>query len=271
MSISYRGWQALAAIHLKTALTAWATASYGRITYDAAGNSYKQHYGNDDEAIDTIDRKILNTHLIDSATAFEHCHIHYDSTLEQIDFIGKTVNICKRSTIETHQYDYLFATDGVFSKSRQEYEKFLNIAPQIKQLPIGYKEFIIPYTIVEKLHWDKSFVHVWPTESANFVALPADSKQSFMGNLFCTNEWVDFFTRTPNPTKPEIIEFLSPQFPLLIKVLKELSTDCFTEPSASMYGTHSDHWNYQDNFLLLGDAIHGMAPFYAMGMNTCFG
>ncbi len=37
-----------------------------------------------------------------------------------------------------------------------------------------------------------------------------------------------------------------------------------------MYGTRSEYWNYQDSFLLLGDAIHGMAPFYAMGMNTCF-
>lgn len=270
MSISHRGWKALQAVDLEQTLRTLATASYGRITHDAMGNSYTQHYGNDDEAIYTIDRKILNTTLIDCATAFPYCHVHFDSNLQQIDFDAKIVQIQHADQISSYSYDYLFATDGVFSKARSEYENFLEIKAQLTQLPIGYKEFIIPYSVVKNLHWDQSFVHVWPTESANFVALPSNGKQAFMGNLFCTNEWVDFFTRTPLPNKAEIIEFLAPQFPLLINVLQQLPEACFEEPSANMYGTRSEYWNYQDSFLLLGDAIHGMAPFYAMGMNTCF-
>lgn len=270
MSISHRGWQALQTVNLEASLKEFATASYGRIAYDKFGNNYKQHYGNDEEAIYTIDRKILNTTLLDTATTFEHCQVHFDSSLEQADFLEKNVKIQQSNQVITRSYDYLFATDGVFSKTRQEYEKFLGIDSQLCQLPIGYKEFIIPYAVVKDLNWDKSFVHVWPTESANFVALPSNTKQAFMGNLFCNNEWVNFFTRSPHPKKAEIIDFLSPHFPLLINILNQLPDTYFEEASANMYGTQSQYWNHQDSFLLLGDAIHGMAPFYAMGMNTCF-
>ncbi len=51
---------------------------------------------------------------------------------------------CQESTKEV-KYDYLLCTDGVFSACRREYEKILKIDSQIQHLPIGYKEFIIPF------------------------------------------------------------------------------------------------------------------------------
>ncbi len=268
MSISYRGWKALEVVGLDTKLLGSSTATYGRITYTLSGKSYRQYYGDKDEAIHTIDRKTLNSTLLDMALSYENCRVHFNSEIEQIDFQKKSISV--RNEQNAKPYDYLFSTDGVFSVGRQEFERIFNLNCQIEKLSIGYKEFTIPYKVIEELNlsWDKSFVHVWPVESANFVALPSDEKQAFMGNLFCNNDWIEFFDK--KPSKSDMVGFLAPQFPLLKGVLEKLEEICFNEPSSNIYTTYSNHWSYLDHYLMLGDAVHSMAPFYAMGMNMCF-
>lgn len=267
MSLSYRGVKALEEVGLATSLVARSTPTFGRITHNLSGDIQKQYYGREDEAIYTINRKVLNVALIDQASTYNNFHIHYNAELESINFEQKTIVIQQAGERRSYPYDCLFGADGVFSKCRREQERMLGIPPQIEKLPIGYKEFTIPYGVVRDQVWENAFVHVWPADDANFVALPSDDQQLFTGNLFCTNEWVEFFEKKPG--KQEIIDLLRTRFPQLTGALDRLDEVCFLENSANIYMTRSHHWSYANSFLLLGDAIHAMAPFYAMGMNMC--
>ncbi|HNH46492.1 MAG TPA: NAD(P)/FAD-dependent oxidoreductase [Myxococcota bacterium] len=267
MSLSYRGVKALEEVGLAATLLGRSTPTFGRITHSISGDTHKQFYGREDEAIYTINRKVLNVALIEQAARCDSFRIHYNAELESIDFGQKTATILEDGERRTYAYDCLFGADGVFSKSRREHERLLGIAPQLERLPIGYKEFTIPTDMVSDQGWEDTFVHVWPADDANFVALPSRDQQIFIGNLFCTNEWVEFFGNRPG--KQEIIDLLGTRFPQLTGILNRLDEACFLENSANIYMTRSPHWSYENSFLLLGDAIHAMAPFYAMGMNMC--
>lgn len=267
MSISRRGWKALEAVDLAERLRELSTPTYGRVTHHPSGARYKQYYGQEHQAIDTIDRKVLNCALIDRATELG-CEIHYDAEVEQLDLAAKTIALNCEGNTRLHRYaSGLFAADGVFSRCRREYERAMSLPAQMTKLLIGYKEFTLPYAMVQDMDLDRSFVQVWPGGAANFVALPSNTKQAFLGNLFCPNEWIEFFGRSPS--KRAILDLMVPHFPGLEALLERLDDASFTEPSANIYTTSSECWNHDDSFLMLGDAVHGMAPFYAMGMNTC--
>jgi kynurenine 3-monooxygenase len=269
MSISYRGLHALERACLKH-LIKDATPTYGRVTHSHDGSSIIQNYSSDKYSILTIDRKELNENLISHLAQCQNVQLVFNAHLKAIDFTERECTLDINGTIQRKMYDYIIGADGVFSACRQEYEKLLNIPTQLQQLPIGYKEFRLPFTCVNS-EFDTNFIHVWSSldKSAIFVALPSHKKQSFLINIFCPTDWVDFFQQK-SITKSQIVDYLSNHFPSLNSILQVLDEEYFLGETSNMYQIKSDYWNYQDSFLLIGDAVHAISPFYAMGMNICF-
>lgn len=270
MSISNRGISALKKLGIDETFFSSATPTYGRASYDYSGNKTIQYYSNEESCIFTIERSNLNKGLLAKLTEYVNAKLFFNHHLLKIDFDNKVCTFnCEEGTKEI-KYDYLFGTDGVFSVCRDEYEKLLKIESQVQPLPIGYKEFVIPFGCTDDLKLEKNLVNVWSSKEneAILVALPSVTRNAFLVNIFCPNKWIDFFKTNPN--KSRCIDYLSYYFPSIKELLYKIDEEYFMGKTSEMYQVKSNYWNYKDSVLLLGDAIHAVSPFYAMGMNLCF-
>jgi kynurenine 3-monooxygenase len=270
MSISNRGISAIKKLGIDETFFSSATPTYGRVSHDYSGNKIIQYYSNDESCIFTIERSALNKALLEKLLEYVNVKIFFNHSLLKIDFDNKICTFNCEEDLKEVKYDYLIGADGVFSVCRHEYEKLLKINPQIQSLPIGYKEFVIPFASTDSLALEKNLVNIWSSKEndAILVALPSISHQAFLVNIFCPNEWIDFFKINPN--KNRCIDYLSYHFPSVKKILYNINEECFVGKTSKMFQVKSNYWNYKDSVLLLGDAIHAISPFYAMGMNLCF-
>lgn len=270
MSISHRGLTAINAFSISENIVSKATPTCGRVSHDYYGNDTIQCYSNDKSNIFTIDRHNLNKKLLRNLKPYKNVKIFFDHFLDQVDLEAKKCKFISGNVIKEIKYDYLFCTDGVFSACRKSYEKLLNIGSQMQLLPIGYKEFSIPFSCLNQLKLDKNLVNVWSSKNkeAIFVALPSNERKAFLINIFCPNEWVSFFKN--NPYKKDIVDYLSYYFPSLKRILEQIDEKYFVGKTSEMHQVKSNYWNYKDSMLLVGDSAHAISPFYAMGMNLCF-
>jgi kynurenine 3-monooxygenase len=270
MSISTRGISAIKKLGIDKEILSSATPTYGRASYDYYGNKTIQNYSNDRSCILTIERSVLNKHLLKKLVECKNIKFFFNHHLLEIDFDNTLAAFSSSDGTKRIKYDHLFGTDGVFSVCRREYEKLLKIDYQIHPLPIGYKEFIIPFSTTNTLKLEKNLVNTWSSENneAILVALPSIAREAFLVNIFCPNEWIDFFKTSPS--KDRYIEYLCHYFPNIKDILQHIDAECFSGKTSEMYQVKSNYWNYKDSVLLLGDAAHAISPFYAMGMNLCF-
>ena len=59
-------------------------------------------------------------------------------------------------------------------------------------------------------------------------------------------------------------------FPDAIPLMPTLVEDYFANPASTLPTIRCFPWSYEDKLLLLGDAAHGIVPFYGQGMNCGF-
>ena len=58
--------------------------------------------------------------------------------------------------------------------------------------------------------------------------------------------------------------------PHLVPLLPNLKDEFDVNPMSDIYQVDCSQWNHDDRIILMGDSSHDFAPFYDMGMNTCF-
>ena len=266
MSISIRGLSALQKLGIDKYIIESATPTYGRISH-CNERSEIQYYSNNKNSILTIDRRGLNEVLLNKLDSYENAESFFDHNLEHIDFLEKKCVFRVNGKLKHVEYDYLLGADGIFSACRTIYEKFININSQMEKVDIGYKEFILPFSLAETKNMDENFIHTWSSvdKRAILVALPSKERQSFLVNIFCPEKWVGIFN-----SNNSIKKFILTQFPSTKALLSNAEEELFNGTTSAMYQIRNNYWNYEDSFISIGDASHAICPFYAMGMNLCF-
>ncbi|MEZ4819682.1 MAG: hypothetical protein R3A45_07230 [Bdellovibrionota bacterium] len=66
------------------------------------------------------------------------------------------------SKISQHQYDYVFGTDGAFSKVRKALMKKDRFNYSQDYIPQGYKELCLPCSDDGNFLLEKEALHIWP-------------------------------------------------------------------------------------------------------------
>jgi kynurenine 3-monooxygenase len=99
------------------------------------------------------------------------------------------------------------------------------------------------------------------------IALPNIDK-SFTCTLFFPFEGPQSFASLKD--KDSVSRFFKETFPDALPIMPTLLEDFFHNPTSSLVTIRCFPWSTDDKVLLLGDAAHGVVPFYGQGMNCGF-
>lgn len=267
LALSHRGLRALKAADTELAALVLdqAVPMYGRQMHDEQGHLSFQPYSSNNDCIYSVSRLRLNTCLIDAAEQkgvvflFEHA-------IEETDFASKTIHCTYQARPVSLSAPVLIAADGAFSKVRHSLETQGLCHSIIEKIEHGYKELDIP---AEKgmLLSPQTALHIWPRGEYMFIALP-NFDQSYTGTLFLPFNDQDLsFQELDN--EQSVKAFFHAHFPDASALFTDLSKQYFANPTSHLANVFTDRWAF-GKWLLIGDAAHGIVPFYGQGMNAGF-
>lgn len=268
LALSDRGWKGLEGVGIADEIRKIAIPMKGRMVHDKEGKTSFHPYGKEGQAIYSVSRAGLNAMLMDLAEK-HGAKIHFNQKCKSVSIKEGSAIVEDDNHKETKiNAARIFGTDGAFSavrlhmmlsSDRFEYSQhYLNY---------GYKELHIPPTKDGGFALEKNYLHIWARGSFMMIALP-NIDGSFTCTLFFPFEGKESFATLTD--KDNVNKFFKEQFPDAVPVMPTLLEDFFGNPTSSLVTIRCYPWHIEDKFLLLGDAAHGVVPFYGQGMNCGF-
>ncbi|TPX38071.1 kynurenine 3-monooxygenase [Synchytrium microbalum] len=234
----------------------------GRMIHTTMGELMSQPYGLFGECINSVDRKLINEHLLNEVERMPNVNLYFHYNLIQSDFDGKTLLFGLRDgTQVTKQADLVVGADGAFSRVRTQ---LMRATRQVIYY-CGYVELTIPAGPRGYL-MDSHHLHIWPRHTFMLIALPNIDK-SFTVTLFMP--WSGF---DAIKTELDLVTFFEKTFPDALALIGRelLVQEYFGNPKGSLISLKANPWHHLDRVVIMGDAAHAMVPFYGQGLNCGF-
>lgn len=267
LALSHRGIRALreASEALCNAVLEQAIPMYGRQMHDEQGKLSFQAYGANGECIYAVSRARLNQTLINEAERLGVVFL-FEHSITHADVKKKHVHVQHAGKTDLLDIPVLLAADGAFSAVRKAIEAQGLCTTHIERIDHGYKELDI-YPEQGLLLDNKNALHIWPRGQYMFIALP-NFDNSYTGTLFLpfseTKSSFDVLKK-----EKEVRAFFAQHFPDTLQLLPDLTKQFTKNPTSFLANIYTDQWAF-DTWLLIGDAAHGIVPFYGQGMNAGF-
>lgn len=269
LALSDRGWRALAEVGAAADIRQVGIPMYGRVMHDAQGGLTRQPYGQDGQAIYSINRGHLNRRLLDLAEAQPNVRLRFGQQCQHLDLNQQRLHLLDTATQQerAEPYTRLFGTDGAFSAVRGALQRTDRYDYSQAYLDYGYKELSIAAGPNGAWQLEKNALHIWPRGQYLLIALP-NLDGSFNGTLFFPYEGPESFAALSTPA--DVTAFFTRVFPDAVPLMPALTDEFFAHPTGSLVTIRCYPWRHGADVLLLGDAAHAIVPFYGQGMNAGF-
>lgn len=242
----------------------------GRMIHPLKGELELQPYGQrPHEVIYSVSRGDLNRMMLTRAETTGSVQYHFNQTVEAVDLQAKTfvVRNNESGSIQTVEYDLLIGTDGAGSIVREAIARSTGRPQYTDWLDHDYKELHIPPDAKGQHAIEKNALHIWPRGGFMLIALP-NLDGSFTVTLFLNKIGDPSFDLLK--TADDVQRFFDETFPDAAKLIPDLTTQFFTNPTGALGTVRCSRWSFGGNTFLMGDAAHGIVPFHGQGMNAGF-
>ena len=267
LALSCRGITGLNAMNLMDDVNKILVPMRARAIHEANGEVHYQPFGRDDEEhINAISRTDLNALLLNKAEQDPNIQLHFDMKLLDIDIYNKKIQFqSKDKSISEFTYHRLIGADGAPSHIRDTLKNEGLVEASRDFLSHGYKELSISRT--HTVGMAREHLHLWPRDSFMLLGNP-NPDDSITGSLFLAHEGNDSFASLDNEERLNF--FFQKEFPDAFTAMPHLVSEFFENPTGHMSTIKCSPWYYRDECLLIGDAAHGVIPFFGQGMNSAF-
>lgn len=266
LAMSCRGLTSLKAIGLRDEAEKLLVPMRARAIHEKNDQVSFQSFGrHEDEYINAIQRNDLNALLLDKAEDCPEISLHFNIRATTIDFDKKKIHYQdENGQDKLKSYQTLIGADGAASLVRECLKNAGIIEASREFLPHGYKELSISrnHQLMAREH-----LHLWPRDAFLLLGNP-NTDDSITGSLFLANEGPNSFEYLNNEER--IRCFFKNEFADVYPLMPDLVDEFLNHPIGNLGTVKAAPWYYGEDCLLIGDAAHGIVPFFGQGMNSAF-
>ncbi|MBA2661045.1 MAG: FAD-dependent monooxygenase [Bradymonadaceae bacterium] len=265
--LTRRGLRALERIGVREAVLELTVPVLGRMMHGLDASLAYQAYGKDpSECNYSVSRSRLNEFLLDAAEA-AGVRIHFGHALIDADFDAQTLHFESDGQHKTVEAAVVIGCDGAPSGVRRALVEHEGFAENIAMMGSGYKELFFPPAPDGTYAMAGHALHIWP-RGHHFLMGLANLDGSFTGTLYLPVEGPNSFESLQTPE--HVKTFFERHYPDAIALLDNFTDEFLEHPMGQLGTVRVVPWHLGGRVLLVGDAAHGIVPFFGQGLNAGF-